>query len=147
MIRLPKTIDVYSDGSGNTMNSDGGWGYRIIVDGELKQEGSGYLKVATNNIAEVSAATEGLKAAAKYIQDNNIDQYEVTLVSDSQLTLFWAIGRYKCKKDHLKPYVEELIKSRNTLTAAIKWVKGHSGDEHNEATDQLAKAARAKGAQ
>lgn len=135
-------IEVYSDGSGNTYDSDGGYGFRLIIDGKFVSEGSGYLDKATNNIAEVSAAIAGLNAADKYIIANNISNADVTLISDSQLTLFWAIGRYKCKKDHLVPYVDELKKIRNKLNAGIRWVKGHSGDEHNEAVDKLAKIAR-----
>jgi len=139
-----KKIEIYSDGSGNTWDSDGGWGWRMIVDGQYRTEGSGYLPKATNNTAELTAAIEGLKAVNQFIFAFKIKEYDVTLISDSQLVLGYASGKYKCNAIHLaKLYIE--VKSLFTsLKATAKWVKGHSGDEHNEACDVLAKTAREK---
>jgi ribonuclease HI len=140
-----KKIEVYSDGSGNTFDSDGGYGWRLVVDGCLLKEGSGYLSSATNNTAEITAAIEGLKHAATYIRANNLqpeDAPEVVLVSDSQLVLGYANGKYQCKALHLTKLYIELRKVFKALNADVRWVKGHSGDEHNEGCDKLAKAAR-----
>lgn len=131
-------IEVYADGSGNTMDSDGGWGFRIVADGEVIQDGSGYLVKATNNTAEITAAIEGLKAAKAIIKDDD----EVTLVSDSQLALNYADGSWKCKAIHLAQLRIELQNLYKELNASKRWVKGHNGDEHNEACDLLAKTAR-----
>lgn len=141
-------IQVYCDGSGNTFDTDGGYGYRILIDGLHWVDGSGYAPKATNNTMELTAAIEGLKKAKEYIKSYkeaheglNIE-YNVTLVSDSQLTLGYANGAYQCKAIHLSKFYIELRNLYNELDAKTRWVKGHSGEEHNEAVDKLAKKAR-----
>ena len=138
-------IEVYSDGSGNTFNSDGGYGWRLVVNGALHSEGSGYLASATNNTAELTAAIEGLKAATTFLQAQRAQQEgdpEVSLISDSQLVLRYANGSYKCKALHLTILYVELRKLYKATSATTRWVRGHSGDEHNEAVDKLAGTAR-----
>lgn len=138
-------IEVYSDGSGNTFDSDGGYGWRLVVDGTMLAEGNGYLAKATNNVAEITAAIEGLKYARSYLQQHSVQQagpHSVVLVADSQLVLGYATGAYKCKALHLAPLYIELKKAFQAVGATTRWVRGHSGDEHNEAVDKLAKAVR-----
>lgn len=135
-------IEVYSDGSGNTMASDGGYGWRIVVDGVFLEEGNGYLPQATNNVAEITAAIKGLERAAQIIQQNGWQLAKVVLVSDSQLVLGYASGKWRCKADHLKPLCRDLQQVYNKVDADTRWVKGHSTDEHNNACDKLAGEAR-----
>lgn len=138
-------IEVYSDGSGNTFDSDGGYGWRLVVDGTMLAEGNGYLAKATNNVAEITAAIEGLRYAAAYVQQPSVQQsgpHSVVLVADSQLVLGYATGAYQCKALHLTALYIELKKAFKAVGATTRWVRGHSGDEHNEGCDQLAKAAR-----
>lgn len=138
-------VEVYADGSGNTFNSDGGYGWRLVIDGTLHSEGSGYLPSATNNVAEITAAIEGLKAAATYLSSNAVQSqgpHQVELVSDSQLVLGYANGAYRCKALHLTQLYIQLRKVYGDVKASTRWVKGHSGDEHNEGCDRLAKTAR-----
>lgn len=140
-------IEVYSDGSGNSFDSDGGYGFVVLVDGVKVKEGSGYLASATNNTAELTAAIQGLKYADAYMQAAKLTSAEVILISDSQLTLGYASGLYKCKALHLTPLFLEIKGIYNKLNANTKWVKGHNGDQYNELCDQLAGEARAnKGA-
>lgn len=142
MEKLPTLIEVFSDGSGNTLASDGGFGWRIVVDGKMLEEGSGYLSRATNNIAECTAAIEGLKRAEALILQNGWQMAKVVLVSDSQLVLGYASDKWRCKAEHLRPLKTELTQIYNRLDAETRWVRGHSGDENNEAVDKLAKAGR-----
>lgn len=138
-------VEVYADGSGNTFNSDGGYGWRLVIDGVLFSEGNGYLPSATNNVAELTAAIRGLEAADSYISSQTVQPpcpTQVVLISDSQLVLGYANGQYKCKALHLSGLYIQLRKVYQSLSAGTRWVKGHSGDEHNEACDKLAKAAR-----
>mgnify|MGYP003334334799 CR=1 FL=1 len=138
-------IEVYADGSGNTFDSDGGYGWRLVIDGSLRAEGNGYLSKATNNVAEITAAIEGLKYAAEFIRVNGLQQPnppDVYLVADSQLVLGYASGAYQCKALHLTQLYIQLKKVFKDVNGKTRWVKGHSGDEHNEGCDQLAKAAR-----
>ncbi len=142
MQNIPTKIEIYSDGSGNTMASDGGYGWRIVVDGVFLEEGSGYLSQATNNVAEITAAIKGLERASAIILQNGWQNAEVVLVSDSQLVLGYASGKWRCKAEHLKPLNRDLQKAYNEVDADTRWVRGHNGDEHNEACDKLAGAAR-----
>lgn len=139
---MANLIEIYSDGSGNTFDSDGGFGYRIVVDGLLLEEGNGYLPKATNNIAELSGAIQGLKQAQVVIAQNQWAPPKIVLVSDSQLVLGYANGSYRCKAEHLKPLHQELQKLYKQLNAETRWVKGHGTDEHNIACDKLAGEAR-----
>lgn len=135
-------IEVYADGSGNTFDSDGGFGYCVVVDGVLLEKGSGYLAKATNNVAELTAAIEGLKKAETHIQLNGWQMAQVVLVSDSQLCLNYASNKWKCKAEHLRPLKTELHSIWSRLDAETRWVKGHAGDEFNEMCDKLAGEAR-----
>lgn len=138
----PTLIEVYADGSGNTLASDGGYGWRIVVDGVLLEEGSGYLPQATNNVAEITAAIEGLTRASSIIQQNGWTLAQVMLVSDSQLVLGYASAKWRCKAEHLKPLCQRLQFIYNCVDGETRWVRGHSGDEHNSACDKLAGEAR-----
>lgn len=138
-------IEVYSDGSGNTFDSDGGYGWRLVVDGVLVAEGNGYLSSATNNVAEITAAIKGLDAATTYVHNLPLQPSvtpKVVLVADSQLVLGYANGTYKCKALHLTTLYIQLRKVFKAIGADTRWVRGHSGDPHNEACDKLAKAGR-----
>ena len=142
-------IVVYSDGSGNTFDSDGGYGYRILVDGIHWIDGSGYLKKATNNVAELMAAIKGLEKAKEYIKSHEDVHkglgfnYNVTLISDSQLVLGYASGKYMCKAIHLTQYYIKVRALYNELNVTPKWERGHQGEPNNEACDKLAGEARA----
>lgn len=139
-------IRVYSDGSATTAIKPGGYGWVLVVDGVKHSEGSGYVPLATNNDMEMEAAIQGLAAVLKTIKQNSPhtspEFHEVTLVSDSQLILGWASGRYRFKQaDKIHKY-EQLKALVTRLKAQTEWVRGHSGDEYNERCDKLANAAR-----
>jgi ribonuclease HI len=135
-------VEVYSDGSGQTSDGPGGWGYVIVVDGIERSRQGGGLTKATNNVAELQAAISGLTAV---FNDSTISSStDITLVSDSQLVLNYATGKYQCKAFHLVPLYIQLRSVFGKLNAKTRWVKGHNGDEFNEICDTLAGEARAK---
>lgn len=132
-------VEVYSDGSGTSFGLPGGYGFVIVVDGVKVHEGSGHIPDATNNVAELTAAIEGLK----YV--DSVPAYvgaDITLISDSQLVLNFAANTWKCKKLHLALYANKLQVLYKKLNAKTKWVKGHNGDPMNELCDQLARDGR-----
>lgn len=130
-------IEVYTDGSGTTSDKPCGWAFVIVEDGEKVFEDSGYLEKGTNNVAELTAAVKGLA----YVTLNK-KGHDVILVSDSKLVLNYANGTYRIKAMHLTDLYCKLRRLYKHLKADGRWVKGHSGDEHNERCDELAKSAR-----
>lgn len=136
-------IDVYSDGSATTAEKPGGWAYVITVDGKKVAECAGHSPTATNNDMELEAAIQGLTALVKLrVLEPSYKEGKATLVSDSQLVLGWASGRYKFKQMEKIEKYNQLRKVVDHLKADTRWVRGHSGDEHNERCDKLANAAR-----
>jgi len=140
---MSHTIDIYSDGSATTKEKPGGWAWVMVLNGVKHFEGSGHMPNASNNDAELESAIQGLAAVLKHINESIYEPFpEVTLVSDSQIILGWAGGTYRFKQaDKLKKY-EQLQFLVRRLNIKTRWVKGHSGDEHNERCDKLAKQAR-----
>lgn len=139
-------IEVYTDGSATTNDKPGGYGWVLVYNGTKHSEGSGHMKKASNNDAELEAALYGLNAAKNLIaitpQEYITEGIWVELVSDSQLILGWANGTYSFRQhDKIEKYKELqlLVKNYNVKT---RWVEGHTGDEHNERCDKLANAAR-----
>lgn len=129
-------ISIYSDGSsgGNSLGAIG-WGFVIVKDGVTLSSGSGGNKIGTNNISELTASIEGMKAFKELELSD-----EVELVSDSQYVLGLANGNFKPTKNlELAKEIRGLAVELNVKT---RWVKGHSGDEFNEKCDELAKAAK-----
>jgi ribonuclease HI len=145
-------IEIYTDGSATTAKKPGGYGWVIVIDGQKYSEGSGHMERATNNDAELEAAIMGLRSAYKYLREpldffGKYDPVEiippsVTLVSDSQLILGWATGKYVFRQQDKLDRYQTLRLLMANLNATIRWVEGHTGDEHNERCDQLANEAR-----
>lgn len=141
-------IEVYTDGSATTFNKPGGYGWVMVLDGVKHSEGSGHMPNASNNDAELEAAIQGLVAAYKLVGTlPNVELQhgilpEIFLVSDSQLVLGWASGEYKFKQHAKASKHQQLRGLMARLHAKTRWVRGHSGDEHNERCDVLANEAR-----
>lgn len=138
-------IEVYSDGSATTADKPGGFGYVILIDGQKHTEGSGHVPLATNNDMEMEAAIQGLGTVLKLLSENQSSfpqENTVKLISDSQLILGWASGRYRFKQQDKMYKYEQLMRLVRKLRVTTEWVKGHSGNEHNERCDKLANAAR-----
>lgn len=134
-------VEVYSDGSATTADKPGGYAYVVIVDGVKSHEFAGGIAKSTNNVAELTAAVEGLK----YVKNDPVlSQGEVILVSDSQLVLGYANGSFKCKKLHLALLHANLRKLHDELNVTTRWERGHQGEPNNERCDELAKSEREK---
>lgn len=139
-------IEIYSDGSAQTIKTCGGWAYVLIINGEFHSEGSGHVEFATNNDMELVSALKGLDAALNSTMSYGsfpID-LEVILKSDSKLILGWADGTYQFKQMEKIGLYDELRRLMRKLKVKTEWVKGHSGNKWNERCDQLANQARLK---
>lgn len=139
-------IEVFTDGSATVVGKPGGWAYILLVDGKKYAECSGHSDSATNNDMELEAAIQGLAAALKYVNENgNIVSNplgDVRLCSDSELVLGWASGHYRFKQQDKMEKYKQLQFLVKRLGVKTEWIKGHSGNEHNERCDKLANQAR-----
>jgi ribonuclease HI len=140
---------VTTDGSchPNDGTGCGGWAAVIRVEGRAAREVSGGLpRGSTNNVAELTAILEGLRALEP-------DVKEVSIRTDSQyamnsLTIWqegWArrgwitsTGTPVRNRELIETTVAEM--SRRVVT--ISWTRGHIGDPDNERCDELALIAR-----
>ncbi len=135
---------VYSDGGCKGNPGPAGWGIVLVEAGEVRAAAGGYIGSQTNQIAELVAAIEGLTRTP--------EGAVVELVSDSQYTLKgiseWRKGWERrgwvnsanqpvANKEHWVRLFA-LVDRRQVTT---RWVKGHSGDVHNERCDELATQA------
>ena len=137
-------VIIYTDGACSGNPGPGGWG-TILMSGDNKKELSGGSKDTTNNIMEITAVIEGLKALKK--------PCKVKLYSDSAYVVNafnqkWIYGWMKngwrtSSKEPVKN--KELWQELYSLTKIhevtfIK-VKGHADNEYNNRCDELARNA------
>jgi len=131
-VRSSRTITISTDGSiissGKLRGKDqgpGGWAFVVHETGEAI---GGWSAASTNNRMELQAVIEALK----YVDPSK----SVIIRTDSQYVADAIKGSttIKTNNDLWKLY-EEIAMSRRIK---VVWVKGHSGDPHNEAADKLA---------
>lgn len=137
-------VIIYTDGACSGNPGPGGWG-TILMHHENKKEISGGEKDTTNNVMELTAVIEGLKAL-KF-------PCEVDLYSDSAYVVnaFEKGWIYNWVKNNWKTAGKEPVKNQElwqelyglTKTHKVKFnkVKGHSDNEYNNRCDELARNA------
>ncbi len=121
------------------------WGLYLIPPGEQHGvEHHGFIGHGTNQIAELTAAIEGLSRVPLGAP--------VELVSDSQYVLKglteWRKGweRKGFRNAEGKPVAnlplwQKLFALADARKVSVRWVRGHNGDLHNERVDGLANKA------
>ena len=137
-------VILYTDGACSGNPGPGGWG-AILMYKENKKELSGGKKDTTNNIMEITAVLEGLKALK--------NDCEVEVYSDSAYVVnaFNAKWIDNWKKNGWKNSQKEEVKNKELwqeLDALVQRykvkfnkVKGHSTNEYNNRCDELARNA------
>ena len=138
----------YTDGACAPTNpGPAGWGAVLIApDGQTETDHFGYIGLGTNQIAELTAAIEGLQRVPKGAA--------VELVSDSQYVLKgiseWRAGweRKGFRNSKGDPVAnlalwKLLFAEADARRVTVRWVRGHNGDRCNEKADALANKALA----
>ena len=140
-------IIIYTDGACSGNPGPGGWG-AILMYGETKKELSGGSKATTNNIMEITAVIEALKALKK--------PCKVEVYSDSAYVVnsFKNGWIYNWQKNNWKTASKDPVKNRElweelyelTKTHKVEFikVKGHSDNEFNNRCDELARGKTEK---
>jgi len=139
-----RRVEIWTDGGCKPNPGPGGWAV-LLRFGEVERELSGGAGQTTNNRMELTAAAEALEALTR--------PCVVVLHTDSEYVrngvTRWSTGwvRRNWRNASGDP-VANMDLWRRVLDAAKRhevtwrWVRGHSGDEHNDRVDRLATAAR-----
>lgn len=138
----------YTDGACAPSNpGPSGWGAIVIApDNQGETDHYGFIGPGTNQIAELTAAIEGLKRVPLGAA--------VELVSDSQYVLKgltewrggWERKGWKNSKGEVVANLglwKKLYEEADLRIVTVRWVKGHAGDRYNERADALANKALA----
>ncbi len=140
-------ITIYTDGACSGNPGPGGWGC-ILIYNENKKELSGGEKNTTNNIMEITAVIEALKAL-KF-------PCEVDLYSDSAYVIncfnqgwiySWLKKGWKTSGGgpvKNRELWEELYSLTKIHKVTFHKVKGHADNEYNNRCDELARNAISK---
>lgn len=133
-------ISIYTDGSsGQGGGKPGGWAFVIVRDeSEVLGAAYGGSDSTTNNIMELSAAIEGMRALA-VMRSTSLVKVEESweLVSDSQYTLGICSGGYSPSKN-LELAAVAKAGAEDHPGLRFRWVRGHTGNTWNERADSLA---------
>ena len=126
----PGLLIVSCDGAARGNPGPAGIGVQITDEaGNVIAEIAEWIGETTNNVAEYTAAIEGLRRAAA------LGARRVHLRSDSQLLIQQLTGTYKVKAAHLRPLYDEV----KGLLSGFDHVRlQHVPREQNREADRLA---------
>lgn len=94
-----------------------------------------YLGSATNQQAEIAAATIGLKTLT--------EPCKVRVLSDSNYVVQTMLGKFRKKANH--DWWKKLDKAAEKHDITWEWVKGHAGHQVQEVADSMARKAAEMG--
>lgn len=133
------SVEIWTDGACVPNPGKGGWAW-IRRDGEKKQ---GSLNQTTNQRMELNAVVSALEChPSESVHIFTDSQYVIkgsTIWSKKWITRGWkrSGGKEVLHEDLWRRIVLEMTKRPVIFT----WVKGHSGDDMNDAADSLANEA------
>lgn len=137
-------IILYTDGACSGNPGPGGWGAVLIFNG-IEKELSGANPNTTNNVMEITAVIEGLKALKRPCNVNiySDSAYVVNCFEKNWINNWIKNNWVNSKKEPVKN--KELLLELYNLTKIHKVtfnkVKGHSNVKYNNRCDELARNA------
>jgi len=136
-------VEIYTDGACRGNPGPGGWG-AVLIYNEVQKEIKGFNAQTTNNIMELEAVINSLKALKKpcsitITTDSNYVKLGITDWIKSWEKNNWKTANKKPVKN--KVQWQQLRELSLKHEIVWKWVKGHSGHPQNERADQLANDA------
>lgn len=132
-----KQVTIVCDGSslGNGKGSPRAAAVALLGYKGLWRAFGEYLGAATNQQAEIAAATVGLK--------NLKEACRVKVLSDSRYVVETMKGNFKRKTNH--EWWDKLDRAAQKHQIEWEWVKGHAGHEIQEIVDKTARTIAAAG--
>jgi len=144
----PRRALVYTDGGAEPNPGVGGWGALILdLESGERRELSGGEPFTTNNRMELTAAIEALRALEpgheiELFTDSSYLRHGITRWLPGWKRAGWRLrGGEPVKNEDLWRALEEAAARHRVRW---HWVKGHSGQEHNERAHELAAAEIAR---
>lgn len=137
-------VIIYTDGACSGNPGPGGWG-AILMYNENKKELSGGNKDTTNNIMEITAVLEALKALKFPCEVDLYSDSAYVINSFNQGWIYnwlkkgWKTAGGEPVKN--KELWEELYNLTKTHKVTFHKVKGHADNEFNNRCDELARNA------
>lgn len=146
-------FDIYTDGACAGNPGPGGWAYSVVKksDDSRIYSLSGSKAETTNNRMELTAAIAAFHHIISHTSaDPNVTPNHFTIVTDSKyvqdgLTTWlpnwkkrnWITSTRKPVKNKDLWLEIDALKDK-VPGVTLRWVKGHSGDSHNDHVDALA---------
>lgn len=143
-----ESLRIFTDGGCHGNPGPGAWAYRIVgVDGTVLAEDAGSEPHTTNNRMELTAVIRALAVATERWPGAALQ-----VTTDSQYVrqgiTAWILNwkRNGWRTASKTPVKNEdlwriLDSARDGARVEWHWVRGHSGDAHNEACDAAVQAA------
>ena len=140
------TYTIYTDGGCDPNPGPGGWGVVILQPGGSALELSGGDVDTTNNRMELQAAVEAFRALP--------EPAEVEIYTDSQYLMrgitewlpTWVRKGWRTTNGKVanRDLWQALLTASSRHSVHWHWLRGHTGDRHNERADLLVKVGRRK---
>ncbi len=126
-----KQVKIYCDGSslGNGRGETRAAAVALLGYRDLWRAVGSYLGNATNQQAEIAAATIGLETLR--------EPCRVHILSDSRYVVETMSGRFRRKTNH--DWWTRLDRAAATHQITWQWIKGHAGELAQEAVDKAAR--------
>ena len=139
-------VAIYTDGAAKGNPGKGGYGI-VLLSGKLRKELSKGFRLTTNNRMELQVAVEGLKALKRATKvelwtDSQYVRRGITEWIQNWVKNQWRNAAKKPVKN--TDLWQQLLEVTQKHQISWHWVKGHSGDVHNERVDQAAREAAEK---
>jgi ribonuclease HI len=129
--RALKQVKIYCDGSslGNGRGETRAAAVALLGYRDLWRAVGSYLGNATNQQAEIAAATIGLELLR--------EPCRVHILSDSRYVIETMSGRFRRKTNH--DWWTRLDRAADAHQITWQWIKGHAGQVAQEAVDKAAR--------
>lgn len=144
LINPRKPISVYTDGGCHGNPGPAGWGAVVVQDGLVVLERNAFIGVATNQVAELTAAIQGLAATPVGTAVELISDSQYVLKGISEWRKGWVARGWLTSTGHPvanKALWVALYAEVDKRKVTTRWVRGHSGNIFNERCDVLATEA------
>ena len=136
----------YTDGACAPSNpGPAGWGAVVVsADGSSEVDHYGFIGPGTNQIAELTAAIEGLSIVPAGARVELVSDSQYVLKGLSEWRAGWERKGFKNSKGETVANLalwKKLYEVADARRVTTRWVRGHAGDPYNERADQLANTA------